>query len=120
MFDRILITVLSVSLAISIGACSSLVKDGIYYSKFGDVVTISTRSPAAFTLKDNRGRCVMFWSKLNQNNPVEFYGSSCDENRSESSRNSQHEWKSEIISSSKNLMSIKHLGKEVYVIERQT
>lgn len=101
-------------------SCSTVIDGGTYYSKSDDIVTITTRSPAAFTMQDNHARCVMFWKKLDDSNPSVFYGSNCNEGESEYTRNSTDEWRAEFVDDDRTTVRFSYLGKIVYVVKKQT
>jgi hypothetical protein len=80
---------------------------------------VSTRSMAAFSIKDAKGRCALFWA-ASEAKPVHFSGASCSRDKEfeasvKSGQPFSDDWSAEILNETRTAIRFTHKGETPYV-----
>ena len=99
--------------------CSEVVKSGTYITEAGEKMHVSTRSMAAFSIKDAKGRCALFWA-ASEAKPIHFSGASCGRGEEfeasiKSGQPFSDDWSAEILNENRTAIRFTHKGEKPYV-----
>lgn len=95
-------------------ACGD-VESGRYIASDGAIVKITTQSPAAFSMTDNKGRCVLFWKKIGDKKPTNFSGLTCPKRSSgDGPLDMENDWRADIITKDRRTFRFQHLNDPPY------
>ena len=99
--------------------CSEVVKSGTYITETGEKMHVSTRSMAAFSIKDAKGRCALFWA-ASEAKPIHFSGASCGRGKEfeasvKSGQPFSDDWSAEILNENRTAIRFTRKGEKSYV-----
>lgn len=98
--------------------CGEGVESGTYITETGDKMYVSTRSMAAFSIKDTKGRCALFWA-ASEAKPDRFSGASCSRGKEfkasiKSGQPFSGDWTAEILNEDRTAIRFTHKSEKPY------